>query len=89
MSLAKESTVDASTSTRLPSKAYAAMGVSEDLVPWDFTRRSVRPHDVRVEIKYCGVCHTDIHFIQTFWLSSYPGLHESWSLPKLVTLFQN
>jgi uncharacterized zinc-type alcohol dehydrogenase-like protein len=73
MLLTKESPVEVSTSTRLPSKAYAAMGVSEDLVPWDFTRRSVRPYDVRVEIKFCGVCHTDIHFVRNdFGFSAYP-----------------
>ena len=62
-----------STSTRLPSKAYAAMAVSENLVPWDFTNRSPRPHDVLVEILYCGICHTDIHFIRNdFGMSVYP-----------------
>jgi alcohol dehydrogenase (NADP+) len=59
--------------TRLPSKSYAAMAVSENLVPWDFTRRSPGPHDVLVEILYCGVCHTDIHFIRNdFGMSNYP-----------------
>jgi alcohol dehydrogenase (NADP+) len=58
---------------RLPSKSYAAMAVSENLVPWDFTRRSPGPHDVLVEILYCGVCHTDIHFIRNdFGMSNYP-----------------
>jgi alcohol dehydrogenase (NADP+) len=61
------------TQTRLPSKSYAAMAASESLVPWDFTRRSPRPHDVLVEILYCGVCHTDIHFVRNdFGMSAYP-----------------
>ena len=59
--------------TRVPAKAYAAMAVATDLVPWDFTRRTPRPHDVYVEILYCGVCHTDIHFVRNdFGMSSYP-----------------
>lgn len=67
------SPVEKLTTTRLPSKAYAAMAVSQNLVPWDFTRRSPRPHDVLVEIKYCGICHTDIHFIRNdFGMSQYP-----------------
>ncbi|PWT70772.1 MAG: hydroxyacid dehydrogenase [Bacteroidetes bacterium] len=58
---------------RLPSKGYAAMAPSEKLVPWNFTRRLPRPHDVLVEIKYCGICHTDIHFIRNdFGMSTYP-----------------
>jgi uncharacterized zinc-type alcohol dehydrogenase-like protein len=49
------------------------MATSEDLVPWNFTRRSPRPHDVLVEIKYCGICHTDIHFVRNdFGMSVYP-----------------
>ena len=59
--------------TRLPAKSYAAMAASEKLVSWDFTRRSPRPHDVLVEILYCGVCHTDIHFVRNdFGMSVYP-----------------
>ena len=69
----RESSVEREVESRLPSKSYAAMGVSEKLVPWDFTRRKPRPHDVLVEIKYCGICHTDIHFIRNdFGMSSYP-----------------
>jgi alcohol dehydrogenase (NADP+) len=69
----KESATENLASTRLPSKAYAAMVVSGNLVPWDFTRRSPRPHDVLIEIKYCGICHTDIHFVRNdFGLSVYP-----------------
>ena len=69
----KESPVADVVETRLPSKSYAAMAASEDLVPWDFTRRKPRPHDVLLEIKYCGICHTDIHFIRNdFGMSSYP-----------------
>ena len=49
------------------------MAASENLVPWDFTRRSPRPHDVLIEISYCGVCHTDIHFLRNdFGMSNYP-----------------
>ncbi|HTQ65745.1 MAG TPA: NAD(P)-dependent alcohol dehydrogenase [Puia sp.] len=71
--LTKESTVPGLAATRLPSKAYAAMAVSQDLVPWNFTRRIPMEHDVLVEIKYCGICHTDIHFVRNdFGMSSYP-----------------
>jgi len=68
-----ESEAGTAVANRLPSKSYAAMAASENLVPWDFTRRSPRPHDVLVEISYCGVCHTDIHFVRNdFGMSVYP-----------------
>jgi len=69
----KEMMAEPSTSTRIPSKAYAAMAVGENLVPWNFTRRNPRPHDVLIEISYCGICHTDIHFVRNdFGMSVYP-----------------
>ena len=69
----QESPIGQSTLPRIPSKAYAAMAASENLVPWSFTNRSPRPNDVLVDILYCGICHTDIHFIRNdFGMSAYP-----------------
>ncbi|HXB30615.1 MAG TPA: NAD(P)-dependent alcohol dehydrogenase [Puia sp.] len=69
----QESTAEKITSIRLPSKAYAALAASEKLVPWNFTRRYPRPNDVLIEIKYCGVCHTDLHFVRNdFGMSTFP-----------------
>lgn len=57
----------------LPSKAYAAQSNTSGLAPWNFERRAVEPHDVLIDIKYCGVCHTDIHFVRNDWgISVYP-----------------
>jgi len=73
MSQTNEMPAGIATDNRLPAKSYAAMAVAENLVPWDFSRRSPRPHDVVVEILFCGVCHTDIHFIRNdFGMSAYP-----------------
>jgi uncharacterized zinc-type alcohol dehydrogenase-like protein len=59
--------------SNLPARAYAAQSSSSGLAPWDFERRPVGPHDVLMEIKYCGVCHTDIHFVRNEWgISVYP-----------------
>lgn len=61
------------TPARLPAKAYAAMAVAENLQPFDFSRRAPRPHDVVVDILYCGVCHSDLHFVRNDWgMSVYP-----------------
>lgn len=54
-------------------KAYAALNSKDPLVPFQFDRREVRPHDVQVEILYCGVCHSDIHQVRDEWDESiYP-----------------
>jgi uncharacterized zinc-type alcohol dehydrogenase-like protein len=57
----------------LPSKGYAAMAVSEKLIPFNFQRRIPLPHDVLIEIRYCGMCHSDLHFVRNDWgMSIYP-----------------
>ncbi|MFE6822233.1 NAD(P)-dependent alcohol dehydrogenase [Streptomyces sp. NPDC057690] len=42
--------------------AYGATSTTEPLVPMTVERRDVGPHDVLIEIEYCGICHSDIHF---------------------------
>ncbi len=42
-------------------KAYWATSPTSPIAPLDITRREVWPHDVLVNIMYCGVCHSDIH----------------------------
>ncbi|MDI9246349.1 NAD(P)-dependent alcohol dehydrogenase [Marinobacter sp. CHS3-4] len=54
-------------------KGYAAQSADSKLAPMDFDRREPRPDDVSIEIDYCGVCHTDIHFAQNDWgVSQFP-----------------
>jgi len=72
MSETQEILVDTST-TVLPTVGYAAYAALENLSPFKFDRREPKPHDVLIEILYCGVCHTDIHFIRNDWgMSMYP-----------------
>jgi alcohol dehydrogenase (NADP+) len=51
----------------ITAKAYAAQSAKLPLGPWAFERREVGPHDVQIEILYCGVCHTDIHQTRDEW----------------------
>ena len=48
-------------------KGYAAESANSKLTPISFDRREPRPDDVSIEIDYCGVCHTDIHFAHNDW----------------------
>lgn len=62
-----------SQATKTPAKGYAAHSDSTPLEPWTFERRAPRPDDVSIEILYCGVCHSDLHFAQDDWgMASYP-----------------
>lgn len=46
---------------------YASHSATEDLVPYHFERRSLRPNDVSIEILYSGVCHSDLHTLHGDW----------------------
>jgi alcohol dehydrogenase (NADP+) len=48
-------------------KAYAAFDAQSPLAPWGLERREVGEHDVLIEIKYCGVCHSDLHQVRNEW----------------------
>jgi len=51
----------------LPTRGYAAKSPTSLLEPFNFERREPGPHDVLVEILYCGVCHSDIHQARDEW----------------------
>jgi len=48
-------------------KGYAAQAAGVPLAPWSFERRELNPHDVQLEILYCGVCHSDLHQVRDEW----------------------
>ncbi len=52
---------------------YAALSADKPLGPFHFERRALRPDDVAIDILYCGVCHTDLHFARNDWgWTAYP-----------------
>lgn len=48
-------------------RAYAAQSATTPLEPWTLDRREPKPHDVALDILYCGVCHSDLHFARNEW----------------------
>ena len=53
--------------------SYASHGVKEKLQHHTIERRSLKAKDVLIEIEYCGVCHTDLHFVNNDWgMTEYP-----------------
>jgi uncharacterized zinc-type alcohol dehydrogenase-like protein len=47
--------------------AYAAASPKAPLERTTIPRRPVGEHDVRIEIKYAGICHSDIHTARAEW----------------------
>ncbi len=57
----------------IPTKSYAALSKHTQLEPYSFERRDLRADDVHVHIRYCGVCHSDLHQARDEWGGSmYP-----------------
>ena len=54
----------------MKSNAYAALSATTPLEPFVLERRAVGPHDVLIEIEFCGVCHSDIHQARGEWGNS-------------------
>ena len=54
-------------------KAYSASAAKARVLPTEIERRPVGASDVQIEIEHCGVCHTDIHFVNNDWgMTNYP-----------------
>ncbi|MDQ7995750.1 MAG: NAD(P)-dependent alcohol dehydrogenase [Luteibacter sp.] len=51
-------------------RGFAAKSATTPLVPFTFQRRDPGAHDVRIEILYSGVCHSDLHQAKGDWGNS-------------------
>jgi len=54
-------------------KAYSVSTAKAPVLPTEIKRRPVGANDVQIAIEHCGVCHTDIHFVNNDWgMTNYP-----------------
>ena len=53
-------------------RAYAAISARAALAPAIIRRREPGPRDVRIQILYCGVCHSDLHQTRDEWHKHAP-----------------
>jgi len=51
----------------VPTKAFAAQTASSPLAPFSINRREPLASDVEIDILFCGVCHSDLHFARNEW----------------------
>src|SRR5690349_8239135 len=57
----------------MPTKAFAAQSATSPLGAHSIKRRDPLPTDVAIDILYCGVCHSDLHFARNEWgFTQYP-----------------
>jgi uncharacterized zinc-type alcohol dehydrogenase-like protein len=53
--------------SNLLTKGYAASKAGAPLAPFSFRRRDPAADDVVIDIRYCGICHSDIHQTRDEW----------------------
>jgi uncharacterized zinc-type alcohol dehydrogenase-like protein len=56
-------------------KAYSAASATSPLRSTTITRREPTEHDVRIEILYCGICHSDLHQVRNEWSGVMPTVY--------------
>lgn len=60
-------------SKNITSRGYAGKDELGKLQPWNFERRAIGDNDILIDIKYSGICHSDIHTIKGHWgKQTYP-----------------
>lgn len=54
-------------------KACGAKDATSPLSIIEIQRRDLRPHDIQIQVLFCGVCHTDLHMAKNEWKNTlYP-----------------
>jgi uncharacterized zinc-type alcohol dehydrogenase-like protein len=56
-------------------KAYSAASATSPLASDTIPRRDTTPHDVQIEILFCGICHSDLHQVRDQWRSVMPTVY--------------
>lgn len=56
-------------------KAYSATDAVSPLASTTIPRRDPTDHDVQIEILYCGICHSDLHYARDEWHEVMPTVY--------------
>ncbi len=71
-------------------QAYAAHEAGGELKPFEYTLGDLHPHEVEIDVKYCGICHSDLSMIDDEWdLSQYPLVPGHEVVGKIAALGSN
>jgi uncharacterized zinc-type alcohol dehydrogenase-like protein len=56
-------------------KAYAAASATSPLATARIPRRDPAERDVKIEILFCGICHSDVHSVRNAWSEFMPTFY--------------
>jgi len=78
---------EASTVKAKEVRAFGTESAEAQLQQINIRRRKPRPHDVEIEILYCGVCHSDLHTVRNEWRGTvYPCVPGHEIVGKIVSV---
>src|SRR4051794_6500946 len=68
-------------------KAFGTEAAEAPLDQLNINRRKATPHDVEIDILYCGVCHSDLHTARNEWHGTiYPCVPGHEIVGKIVSV---
>jgi uncharacterized zinc-type alcohol dehydrogenase-like protein len=56
-------------------KAYSVSSATSPFASTTIARRDPNPHDVEIEILFCGICHSDLHQARNEWSGVMPTVY--------------
>jgi uncharacterized zinc-type alcohol dehydrogenase-like protein len=56
-------------------KAYGATSPTSSIDALNIPRRDVLPTDVKIDILFCGICHSDLHYARNEWSDVMPTIY--------------
>ncbi|HHW77451.1 MAG TPA: NAD(P)-dependent alcohol dehydrogenase [Xanthomonadaceae bacterium] len=56
-------------------KAYSAASATSSLASATIPRRDPTERDVQIEILFCGICHSDLHYARNEWPDVLPAVY--------------
>ena len=73
--------------TTKPTKAFGTHALNKPLEALTISRRALTPHDVEIEILFCGVCHSDLHTARNDWGGTiYPAVPGHEIVGKIISV---
>ena len=61
--------------TTYDARAYAATSATSPLAATTIPRRIPTDHDVQIDILFCGICHSDLHYVRDEWHDFMPTVY--------------
>ena len=73
--MTETTTATTSSTAATAARAFGAQAPDAPLGALEIERRALGPKDVRIDIRFCGICHSDIHFTRGEWGTvPYPAI---------------